>query len=75
MLSGIVRTIQGDAAGAITDLDRALLLKPGDAGVLRRRAAAFIAGGRIEEARRALDALLAANPGDDAAARLRARIK
>jgi tetratricopeptide (TPR) repeat protein len=75
MLNGIVRTIQGDAAGAIVDLDRALQLKPGDAGVLRRRAAAFIVAGRLDDARRDLDAVLQANPGDDAAARLRARVK
>jgi tetratricopeptide (TPR) repeat protein len=74
MLNGIVRTLQGDAAGAIVDFDRALAVKPGDATVLRRRAAAYVAAGRIDEAKRDLDAVLLANPGDDAAALLRARI-
>lgn len=59
---GLSRDASGDHAGALSDLDRALLLDPGDANMLLRRADVLLNLDRPTEARRDLEQVLSRYP-------------
>jgi tetratricopeptide (TPR) repeat protein len=64
---GVNRLLAGDAQGALSDLDRALVLVPNDAHSLLRRAEAHAALGSVAAARKDLNALLEHQPNGPAA--------
>lgn len=59
---GLSRDASGDHAGALGDLDHALLLEPGDANMLLRRADVLLSLDRPTDARRDLDLVLTRYP-------------
>lgn len=59
---GLSREALGDGTGALHDLDRALLLEPGDLNIRLRRAEALVRAERFEEAEADLGAILSAAP-------------
>jgi tetratricopeptide (TPR) repeat protein len=59
---GLSREALGDRTGALHDLDRALMLEPGDLNIRLRRAEAYVKAERFEEAEGDLRAIREAAP-------------
>lgn len=59
---GLSREALGDRTGALHDLDRALLLEPGDLNIRLRRAEAYVQAERFEQAEADLRVIIEAAP-------------